>query len=115
MFDGALEEFVLLVQKERERQTEKWGEQTHPDIHPEATDAYDACMFSMCPTEDTAKEMNANDVASGTVNWAAIAVEELSEAVSAAGAKNKKEMLTEIVQVAAVCAAWYKDASTRQE
>lgn len=108
-----LEQFNALVARERARQIEKWGVQQHPSVHPDAADAYDACMFSMCPTEDTAKEMNANDVSCGSVNWAAIAIEELSEAISAAGAKDKESAMKEIVEVAAVCAAWFEDISSR--
>jgi hypothetical protein len=110
-----LEKFKKLVEKERERQVQKWGPQTHPDVHPQATDAYDACMFSGVPTEQTTKDMNNEDVLNETVNWAGIAVEELSEAISAAGDKNMENCMTELVQVAAVCAAWYEDILTRTE
>lgn len=108
-----LDNFLAAVKTERERQDKKWGpDQTHPDVHPEATDAYDAAMFSMCPEESTAKEMNEDDVRAGTVNWAAILMEEVAESIAAA--KNDPTNLrTELVQVAAVAAAWVNDLDNR--
>lgn len=110
----SLNNFLEAVRAERERQDKKWGpNQSHPDCHPSASDAYDACMFSMCPTEKTAKEMNEDDVTMGTVNWASILMEEVAEAIAAIK-DNPSNLPTELTQVAAVCAAWQNDLDNRK-
>jgi hypothetical protein len=103
---------VADVLGERVKQTEKWGVQRHPNVHPESKPgtAFDACFFSLLPSEEEIKkecEINRQD---GELNWATIATEELVEAVSAT---TKEQMRAELVQAAAVIFAWIEslDAS----
>ncbi len=109
------------IEKERNRQDTKWGaNQHHPDVDkevklgPSILDANDACIFAGLPTEHTAKTYCESNIEEHNVNWAGILVEEVVEAVSsAANPAAKAHTREELVQVAAVCAAWIEDLDSR--
>lgn len=97
------------VLKERIKQHSKWGEQNHPCLDQVLLNRNGSCTPQrMCmeyeiPNEKRAKDMC--DIAfkreQGT--WAHIAVEEMSEVVSAFDIHKRRE---ELIQLAAVCVAW---------
>lgn len=80
---------------ERDKQDAKWGEQNWPSTN-------DACRDAI-PDEATAKEACDTAVREGRCTWAHITIEELAEALAAPDDKSRRE---ELVQLAAVVAAW---------
>lgn len=100
------------VDKERVRQLLKWGPQTHPDFLPHEQGAeLDRAKWA----EQAAYYKQVNDfrVAQGLpAIWAFVLLEELFEALeSDAGSV---ELETELVETAAVCAAWVEDIRSRR-
>ena len=99
------------IEAERDRQDARWGVQTHPFDHPDAwwqgvttrDAAQRRCGDYEIPSEDRAKFLCENEDMRGTLTWPHILIEEVSEAVSAAG--DPVAMRAELVQVAAVAAA----------
>lgn len=93
---------------ERERQNSKWGEQNHPSVDPDIAEAgkHALCGALGIPTEDGAKFLCVTADDNKCLTWAHIAVEELSEAVCAT---NDEERRKELVQLAAVVAAWIEN------
>lgn len=90
------------IEQERYHQNEKWGEQTHADgtgehfIHPEAVTAMRNEVERAFAEER------------GT--WRHILSEEIAEAFSESSPERLRE---ELVQVAAVAAAWIEDIDRR--
>lgn len=102
------------IKTERNRQDAKWGaNQAHPDVHPEASDSYDACIYAGISTEQSAKNICEEDAKFKNTNWSSILTEEVSESVAAAGKHDLPHTREELVQVAAVCAAWIEDIDRR--
>lgn len=96
------------IRKERRQQDKKWGEQNHPSIRPilanrEPFDGDLVCADLGILSEDHAKAVCESHAKHGTITWAHIAIEELSEAVSCADDATRRR---ELVQLAAVVAAW---------
>lgn len=94
---------------ERNRQDAKWGEQNHPSLDPILTGRNGGaspqrlCEEYEIPSEARAK-FKCNEAAEKRVlSWAHIAVEELSEAVSAIDDKTRRG---ELIQLAAVIVEW---------
>lgn len=86
---------------ERQRQDAKWGQQSHPDApanvgHPNA--------FFGLPTEAAAKLLCDDAAKRGTLSFGHILLEEVCEAYTAIN--NPADLRAELVQVAAVAAAW---------
>jgi hypothetical protein len=109
------ENVLEAIREERRRQDARWGEQNHPSIClvsaaegrilpiTSSFDVAKVCMDLEIPFDLRAKRACDARAAAGTVTWAHIAVEELSEAVcSVTDAERRKEL----VQLAAVVAAW---------
>lgn len=112
------------VARERQRQDEKWGDQSH---HPDGTGDQEhvlrALQSQRTPHAVTLSEATsgtlaylaktATDAAAarGTVTWAAILLEEVFEALAADG---DRELRTELVQVAAVAVQWIEVLDGRQ-
>lgn len=97
------------VAEERERQDEKWGPQHHPDgtgplEHPVGinNDRLRDLLRTVCNQRSRA----------GTGTWTQILLEEVFEAM--AEEPNSPELRKELVQVAAVCAAWIEDIDSRE-
>lgn len=97
------------VQAERERQDNKWGEQNHPCLDQVLLNRKGSCTpMRMCeeyeiPSEGRAKRKCQDAFDKGTGTFAHIAIEEMSEIVSAFNIHKRRE---EIIQLAAVCVAW---------
>jgi len=88
------------VAAERERQTQKWGLQTHPDGTNEALRGVARFAIAACEA--------AFDENKGT--WRDILAEEVAEAFAE---EDLSVLRKELVQVAAVCAAWIEDIDFR--
>lgn len=93
--------FAEAVDAERQRQLVKFGDQHHPDgtgQHPETIDA------------DVAR-MDCQDAAEGGyLDWLHILREEVAEAFAET---DPARLRAELLQVAAVCAAWINDIDSR--
>jgi len=98
--DYALE----LVREERHRQELKWGEQNHPDSV--GADGMSACFSHHIATPKEAKSLCDYRASHGTVTYADILIEEVSEAIWEAGEKDQQKLEAELIQVAAVAVAW---------
>jgi hypothetical protein len=84
---------------ERRAQDDKWGEQNHPDVP-----TYGG--RPAIPTAAAARAWVESQVVTGRLSWLDILVEELAEAVEAIDAGDTDATRAELVQVAAVVAAW---------
>lgn len=90
------------VSHERGRQVAKWGEQNHPDgtgyayLREQAAKARHECQVA---------------AADGRVTWRLILREEYREALAET---DPERLRTELVQVAAVAAAWIEAIDRRQ-
>lgn len=94
-------DFAEAVDAERQRQLAKFGEQHHPDGTGGTVHRYLAARYRT--TVDTA-------AATGVESWRDILLEEVHEALAETA---PAELRTELVQVAAVCAAWIADLDSR--
>ena len=95
---------------ETKRQVEKWGVQHHPDfVQWYDSDPVGRCIAYGVPSEDAAKEQCQTRNYGKGDDWAAILIEEVSEAISAVGADIRKEL----IQVAAVALSWVADIDER--
>lgn len=93
--------FAEEIDAERQRQLAKWGDQHHPDgtgQYPETVDA------------DVARMACQNAAEGGYLDWLHILREEVAEALAES---NPNTLRTELIQVAAVCAAWVHDLDSR--
>ena len=91
------------VVAERARQYIKWGDQSHPD-------------GTALPGDDLRAE-NARDICQamagrGRTTWRAILAEEVEETFAES---DRTKLRNELIQVAAVCAAWVYDIDRRPE
>jgi hypothetical protein len=89
------------VRAERYRQIEKWGDQRHPDGTENPTNRVRATIAKMIC--DTAAQQ-------GRVTWCHILAEEVMEAFAET---DPAKIRAELIQVAAVCAAWISDIDRR--
>lgn len=98
----ALTEAALAdIGEERERQYAKWGPQHHPDGTGRASYVADADrMRNLCDAR----------FANGSGGWADILLEEVYEALAET---DRMKLRAELVQVAAVAAAWVEDTDSR--
>ena len=93
--------FATAVGTERQAQLAKWGDQRHPDgtgQYPELIDA------------DVARMACQQAHRGGYLDWLHILREEVAEAFAET---DPGRLRTELVQVAAVCAAWVADIDSR--
>ncbi|MCM2390174.1 hypothetical protein [Streptomyces albipurpureus] len=97
-----LQAFAAAVDTERQRQLAKWGDQRHPD----GTGQYPELIVDA----DVAR-MACQQAAEGEyLTWLHILREEAAEALAET---DPAKLRTELVQIAAVCAAWIHDIDTR--
>ncbi len=99
------------IQKERERQDQKWGEQSHPSV-VEGLELFDLPEEYQVPSENRAKRLCEEAFETGKPTWAVIAVEELCEAIQSPDDKLRRE---ELVQLAAVLVHWIEDIDKKLE
>lgn len=114
-------DMLAFVGMERVRQNQKWGVQRHPDVDPLLVNLADmplaratamARMYGV-PTATEAKEMCEEAFKVGAGTYAHILNEEHSEAIEAATIGTDEELLTELIQVAAVAVAWAEQVAER--
>ena len=104
------------IAAERERQDQKWGVQDHPSFdvslttRPGGSTAQRMTENYEIPSEHRAKFLCDTAFKNGEGTFAHILVEEVSEAVSA---RNKRTLRLELIQVAAVAAAWVEALDRR--
>ena len=97
------------IKLERQKQDEKWGEQTHPCLDQTLLNREGSCTPQrMCenyeiPSETRAKFMCDNSFKNGTGTYAHIALEEFAEVLSEFDITKRRQ---ELVQLTAVCLAW---------
>lgn len=118
---GIAQEVVV----ERARQLNKWGIQDHVSVdydrieYPEAASSVgeQACQFYHIPTAAAAKHITAQRADAGRLTYADILLEEVSEAIDAAGegidGERNDDLRNELVQVAAVAIAWIEALDRR--
>ncbi|HEY9408466.1 MAG TPA: hypothetical protein VIP77_02700 [Jiangellaceae bacterium] len=98
---AGLAPFVADVDAERQRQLAKWGEQHHPDgtgsVHQQ-----EAAGLARMECEDA--------FGAGYGTWCHVLFEETWEALAES---DPAKLRAELVQVAAVCAAWIADLDSR--
>lgn len=93
--------FVNDVDRERQRQLAKWGDQHHPDGTGGSGALYVADRYRTVVDHALDK---------GTATWRDIVLEEVYEALAE---KDPARLRAELVQVAAICAAWIADIDSR--
>lgn len=99
--DGLLR-FARLIDTERQAQLTKWGDQHHRDGSSTYTNV------SLCA--DLAEQMRKVNADPAELSWTTILLEEVYEA----GAEtDPAKIRAELIQVAAVCAAWIADIEQR--
>ncbi|MFE4658123.1 hypothetical protein ACFRFJ_15740 [Streptomyces hydrogenans] len=96
-----LRRFTTAVDIERQAQLAKWGEQKHPDGTGSPVQAAEA---------DKARAGCQDAFARGEGTWMHVLVEEVFEALAE---DDLVKLRAELVQVAAVAAAWIRDIDTR--
>lgn len=94
-------EVLIEIADERARQDEKWGEQNHPD---------GCCKEYYEPLANEARAQADEAAEDGVLTWVAVLLEEVYEAVSETDYKGLRE---ELIQVAAVAAAWVESIDRR--
>lgn len=98
---GSTAQVLYEVGLERGRQYKKWGPQHHPDGTSHA---------GYATMRDEARESCDDYAARGEVTWLDILLEETYEA---AAERDEDRLREELVQVAAVAAAWIEDIDSR--
>lgn len=89
------------VRREREAQTDKWGEQNHPDGITQAT------VITSLDLASAYKDLNDH----GDRSWQTILLEEVYEALSETDPDKLRE---ELIQVAAVAMTWAEAINRRK-
>ncbi len=107
---SATDDVLTEVAAERLRQNAKWGEQNHPD----GTGVRDlreilTTVLHGRPSEE-AKRLNEIAVAQDALTWAFILMEEVLEALEE---RDPAQLRGELIQVAAVAAAWVEAIDRR--
>lgn len=98
-----LKAFAEAIDTERQDQLAKWGDQHHPDGT--------GLTLDQLAWAEEARERCQQAAKDGTLTWAHILEEEVAEAMAEADPARLRE---ELLQVAAVCAAWVHDLDTRE-
>ena len=98
----ALNAAVQDVWHERMRQVKKWGEQHHPDL------VMADVRQDFVELAELWKKRNGD----ATADWTGILLEEVFEAL--AEPESSAELEAELIQVAAVAAAWVEDIRSRR-
>jgi len=98
------------IEAERDRQDAKWGVQSHPDNSP-----FEDSLVRDLPPASAAQQQCDQEARIGSVSWSTVLLEEVLEALedSSAGA-NTGTLREELIQVAAVAAAWVEDIDRRE-
>ena len=107
-------EILELIRQERERQIRKWGQQDHADLPPSQRPEW---IHEVRLIERTDLLRAHYEVADeqGDMNWAMIPLEEVGEAIDEAKAGSDFDLRNELIQVAAVAAAWAEAIERRSD
>lgn len=100
--EDATRRVLLDVHAERTTQNVRWGEQNHPDGTGLPYDV---------ETAEAARDRCKRSAANGTVTWREILFEEVWEAMAEA---DLEALRAELIQVAAVAAAWAEAIDRRE-
>jgi len=95
-----VKDFAQAVDAERQRQLEQFGDQRHRDGTSVANEPWAEHARANC--QQAADE--------GATSWAGILYEEFTEAMAE---EDPARLRAELIQVAAVCAAWICDIDSR--
>lgn len=111
--ENKIYEEILL---ERELQDRKWGIQNHPSVHniPRRNDNHipdKLCRYYGIPNQEKAQYDADKAAGNKELTWGHIAVEELSEVISA---ENEEHRRHELIQLAAVCIAWVESIDRKK-
>jgi hypothetical protein len=115
----ATEKVLAEVADERHRQDAKWGQQNHPDLYPDTWCHGDDNRAHYAYMADYWKAKNANRVevqnnagapSDRNAAWDGILLEEVYEALAE---EDPAKIRAELVQVAAVAAAWIEAIDRR--
>lgn len=98
-----VKDFAEAIDAERTRQLDKFGEQHHRD---------GTGNKSQQDRAEFARRWCESAFASGYGTWADILAEEVAEAEAE---RDPAKLRTELIQIAAVCAAWVHDLDSRTE
>ncbi|MEU0354918.1 hypothetical protein [Streptomyces cyaneofuscatus] len=98
-----VKQFAEAIDAERTRQLAKFGEQHHPDG---TGDDHQRQMADLARIDCQAK------FAAGQGTWANVLFEEVREALAEG---DPAKLRAELIQTAAVCAAWVHDLDSRTE
>ena len=96
-----------LIKQERQRQEEKWGPQDHKDVD---SGKWGSGLLSRTGLIRRLYETASDE---GEMNWMIILLEEVAEARDEVNAGNTEKLKEELVQVAAVAAAWIEAIDRR--
>ena len=100
------------VVAERNAQDTRWGEQNHPDHHPNVAMGLQSVRFIYdIPSEALAKDSCEHRRTLGIMSWADILNEEFVEALHA---ETTEDLRAELIQVAAVAQAWVECIDRRE-
>ncbi|MEV8048400.1 hypothetical protein AB0P02_31820 [Streptomyces griseoluteus] len=102
--------FAEEVDTERQRQLAKWGDQHHPDGTGPRTAAIVGMLCHADRAAHYARIACQSAAEEGEVTWRLVLAEEVLEALAES---DPERLRTELVQVAAVCAAWISDIDSR--
>jgi hypothetical protein len=95
-----VKDFAQAVDAERQRQLEQFGDQRHRDGTSIANESWAEYARANC--QQAADE--------GVTSWAGILYEEFTEAMAE---EDPAKLRVELIQIAAVCAAWVTDIDSR--
>lgn len=98
------------IVEERQRQVDKFGEQRHPDGLGHAPISAANFLAEARARCDKATSRGSSDTY-GTLTWEEILTEEYAEALCET---DPDKLRVELLQVAAVCAAWIEDIDSRK-
>ncbi|MFF1297961.1 MULTISPECIES: hypothetical protein [unclassified Streptomyces] len=96
-----VKDFAEAIDAERQRQLEKFGDQHHPDGTGSLTQVLEA---------DKARAGCQAAFERGDGTWMHVLIEEVFEALAE---EDPVKLRAELIQVAAVCAAWVTDIDSR--
>ena len=98
------------INKERDRQVQKWGDEDNFDLPPISFKFNDpgsvAAQILGVPHMTDAREACEANADAGQQDWGSVIVEELAEVVEAAGRQNEVDLYSELIQLAAVAVSW---------
>lgn len=106
---AGLAAFAEAVDTERQQQLAKFGDQRHPDGTGPHTASWGALIHADTAATE-ARQRCQQAAARGDLTWRHVLNEEVAEAFAES---DPERLRAELVQVAAVCAAWISDIDRR--